>query len=550
MRRSKTRRIFHVSITLLLVSTIFCQNGTKPHNNSTSDQMSSSWSNRSQTMYSNASSLLSDLLLDYDIRLRPGFGGDALLLTMDIIIASFDSISEVDMDYTLTMYLHQYWTDERLRWSNEIPIDEMTLSGEFSQNIWVPDTFLANDKHSYLHEVTERNKMLRINVDGKVAYGMRLTSTLSCSMNLRNFPLDSQNCTVEIESYGYTTSEVLMKWNYPLAVHGVEQADVPQFTITGFHTEDSIVSTATGSYQRLSLVFQLRRSVGYFIFQTYLPCVLIVMLSWVSFWINHEATSARVALGITTVLTMTTISTGVRQSLPRISYVKSIDIYLVMCFVFVFAALLEYAAVNYSYWGRERGKGGGGNEWPVNGANKEDRESAVNVQKWVPSGLMDGVPQPQDRRVEALEEAMSTSNTAAQNNNFESTSKPKKRSSSPIPPLCRAGNTISEESESPDYPRYSTTSLKGARPHASLNHKTHHLKGRSSARAKRRMTLARMNVSMKQSISGIGRRARKVIPTIRVRDVNLIDKYSRVVFPVCFIVFNLFYWSYYMMVPS
>ena len=56
-------------------------------------------------------------------------------------------------------------------------------------------------------------------------------------------------------------------------------------------------------------------------------------------------------LGITTVLTMTTISTGVRSSLPRISYVKAIDIYLVMCFLFVFAALLEYAAVNYTYWG-------------------------------------------------------------------------------------------------------------------------------------------------------------------------------------------------------
>ena len=56
---------------------------------------------------------------------------------------------------------------------------------------------------------------------------------------------------------------------------------------------------------------------------------------------------------------MTTISTGVRSSLPRISYVKAIDIYLVMCFFFVFAALLEYAAVNYTYWGaraRKRAK--------------------------------------------------------------------------------------------------------------------------------------------------------------------------------------------------
>lgn len=174
--------------------------------------------------------------------------------------------------------------------------------------------------------------VLITNCDSRTNYSNPLPHAfLLRRVSQRNPKVFSARMNCWLFADGYTTSEVLMKWNFPLAVHGVEQADVPQFTITGFHTEDSIVSTATGSYQRLSLVFQLRRSVGYFIFQTYLPCVLIVMLSWVSFWINHEATSARVALGITTVLTMTTISTGVRQSLPRISYVKSIDIYLVSC---------------------------------------------------------------------------------------------------------------------------------------------------------------------------------------------------------------------------
>ncbi len=57
------------------------------------------------------------------------------------------------------------------------------------------------------------------------------------------------------------------------------------------------MKTKIGVYQRLSLSFILQRNIGYFLFQTYLPSILIVMLSWVSFWINHEATSARVALG-------------------------------------------------------------------------------------------------------------------------------------------------------------------------------------------------------------------------------------------------------------
>lgn len=59
-------------------------------------------------------------------------------------------------DYTITIYLNQYWRDERLAFNLFSPFgvnsrndfdDLLTLSGDFAERIWVPDTFFANDKN-------------------------------------------------------------------------------------------------------------------------------------------------------------------------------------------------------------------------------------------------------------------------------------------------------------------------------------------------------------------------------------------------------------------
>ena len=83
----------------------------------------------------------------------------------------------------------------------------------------------------------------------------------------------------------------------------------------------------------------------YYIFQMYIPCVCVVALSWVSFWINHEAVPARVALSITTVLTISYMRGSVNAGMPRVSYLKSIDYFLLGGFVFIFMTLLEYVLV-------------------------------------------------------------------------------------------------------------------------------------------------------------------------------------------------------------
>ena len=51
---------------------------------------------------------------------------------------------------------------------------------------------------------------------------------------------------------------------------------------------------------------------------------------------------------------MSTIITGVNASMPRVSYITAVDIYLWVSFVFVFLSVLEYAAVNYLTTVQER----------------------------------------------------------------------------------------------------------------------------------------------------------------------------------------------------
>ena len=80
--------------------------------------------------------------------------------------------------------------------------------------------------------------------------------------------------------------------------------------------------------------------------QIFIPQILIVVLSWVSFWLDLEATPARISLGVLTVLTMTTQSSSVHDSLPKVSYVKAIDVWTATCLIFVFSSLLEFACIN------------------------------------------------------------------------------------------------------------------------------------------------------------------------------------------------------------
>ncbi|XP_051275220.1 gamma-aminobutyric acid receptor subunit alpha-6a isoform X2 [Dicentrarchus labrax] len=252
------------------------------------------------------------------------------------------------MEFTMDMFFRQMWVDERLKF--EGPTEILRLNNRMVDKIWTPDTFFRNSKKSISHNTTSPNKLFRIMQNGTVLYTMRLTISAECPMRLMDFPMDGHACPLRFGSYAYTSSEIMFTWRKgPIASVEcpTESMSLLQYDLVGQTLSTELFKSNTGHYSVKVVHFHLQRKLGYYLIQTYIPLIMVVVLSQVSFWINKESVPARTVAGITTVLTMTTLSISARESLPKVAYATAMDWFIAVCFAFVASALVEFAAVNY-----------------------------------------------------------------------------------------------------------------------------------------------------------------------------------------------------------
>jgi len=297
--------------------------------------------------------ILDTLLRAYDRRSTPTNGlGYATNVITQLYIASLGSINTENMDYTTDTYLRQKWTDPRLA-SEELkePLD--LADPKLVQAIWKPEVFFPNAKEGDFQFVTMPNLLIRIHPDGQILYILRLRLKFSCMMELSDYPLDRQVCGMQISSFSKTTRELQLEWTKEEeAVNVARDLRMPQFELEKVTAKACDSKIHMGNYSCLVAQFHLKRSISFHLIQNYLPSILIVAVSWVSFWMDIESVPGRISLGVITLLAVSNQASG--TNVPHTSYVKAIDIWMGTCTAFVFAALVEFTFVNYTW--RTRGK--------------------------------------------------------------------------------------------------------------------------------------------------------------------------------------------------
>ncbi|EFO92475.1 CRE-LGC-43 protein [Caenorhabditis remanei] len=254
-----------------------------------------------------------------------------------LYLANFDSEM---MEFSMDVEMEFSWIDIRLvsNYTKPIRIREKPII----EQIWRPDPYIVNSKHSYFHYVSFPNIRMRITPEGLVTYTVRVSSVCSCFMSFCLYPHDRQECDLRIASIAYSNQYVKFHW-HSNPIRFQSKITLPELHITKIKTGECSLKGKLVDASCLKILFSLERDSARFVIEKYVPSTLAMMFAWVAPYVPYNYEDVRIITPITVLLTLVQMEKGDKEI--RTSYLTSIDVWFAAMKSFTVLSLLESLAV-------------------------------------------------------------------------------------------------------------------------------------------------------------------------------------------------------------
>lgn len=290
----------------------------------------------------------------YDRRIKPPASG-ALRVNISVVLLSLSSPDESSLHYEVEFLMHQKWTDPRLAHRTG-PNTPFLNALHHHSDIWKPDIFFI--KHGTFKEnLNPSNIALKIFSNGTVLYSMRRHLVLNCEGDLHIFPFDSPMCTFSIESVSFTSDEMVFHWAGPNRIEEDEDSGNIALSPVLKRHNAYLVHNETyycdehdewrGDYSCLKVRLHFTRDKAFYVTTVFIPGIILVSSSFLTFWFEWNAVPARTMLGVTTMLNFFTTSNGFRSNLPVVSNLTAMNLWDAICMFFIYTSFLEFVVMNY-----------------------------------------------------------------------------------------------------------------------------------------------------------------------------------------------------------
>ncbi|XP_053950088.1 pH-sensitive chloride channel 2-like [Anastrepha ludens] len=268
-----------------------------------------------------------------------------------------------NLDFNIFGFLQLRYFDFRLAFEGYAPNRVQPIYGEtqLRERLWVPPILFANEQNSAFLGTDENDILTIVMPNGMLTLSTRIQASLSCWIAVNKFPFNDLQCSAIIESWLYNSSDVLLHWE-DAAVDFDQNINSTEYAFQDYWNNETVVqnrktdlrySLLGGNYSSISFTVYLTRSSLFYTTSYFLPSIMLVGMSWVSFWLQPDQTPARTTLGTSTMLSLFTLTSYYNREINTLSYPQFFEVWFFSCTFFIFGSLIEFAFVN-TIWRRKR----------------------------------------------------------------------------------------------------------------------------------------------------------------------------------------------------
>jgi len=251
------------------------------------------------------------------------------------------NVSQQEENFGVVASLKLVWRDPKLGFNpEECQCFVKTFSGDAFQR-FVADKGLRWPEFAVFNQQGNRwsqNRLVLVWPDGWCIYFERFSATLQApDFDFRKFPFDRQDFYIRIDSL--RPNWIFVFQDLPGFSDLGKQLGEEEWVVTGFDTQFSTQTQTTDlSSSRFSFHFQARRHLTFYIFRIFLPILIILLVSWFTFFLKDYSKRVDVAAG--NLLLFIAFNFAIAGLLPRLGYLTFLDLVLIITFIITSFILL------------------------------------------------------------------------------------------------------------------------------------------------------------------------------------------------------------------
>lgn len=248
-------------------------------------------------------------------------------------IFRISAVNSQDENFTIVGSLRMDWMDPALAFSPDSCSCAVKLYTDKEFDRFLADVESRWPAFTFFNQLGNRwiqSRAVAVWPDGRARYAENFNTTFQSDFDFRQYPFDTQTFPVYLDlifpTSQYTMTE-LPGYSEIDPAHGEDEFIITDFTATA---STEAPSAADDPVSRMTFSFSAPRHMNYYTLQVFLPILLIILISWFTFFLRDY--TRRIEAAGANILLFIAFSWSLADNYPRLGYITFLDAIMAVTF--------------------------------------------------------------------------------------------------------------------------------------------------------------------------------------------------------------------------